>query len=572
MRPSSRSSRRAPVASRSARAPSAQSASQRRPSSARLAAEPDDGQDGAPTRGRRPAPGAINLKTVAALVVVALAVGAIAAYPSVMRSVYLGRLDQATGAGALVAAKAYLDFIHGSTAHVRGAVRDNHGPVEAQIWLARESGSYPALVDILDRTHPEADAGQRGAALEAAVAVFAPERDAHERHPRALDAWATTSPDRGVAINAIRLIAKIDGDHAVETLCAVAGEPGQDPLRVAAALDGLAGIVTADTIGMPLGLLAGNASDAVMAHDALRGRIVASVGADQLDRLLGLLGNPIPGVRALALEAMGSISLPDGPEQAKRRQDLGERIAARLTRDTPTVELAAALKAAKGLRLTGARDAVLALVPVRAQIPLPGIDDRFYSDTLGGAFIFARPEAARAASEDLLGKLTALLDDPACRAVAANALAMVHEADFIGLRPALDRLAARGDDPACFAALSALVGKTLGRADVVKANGRDLARWQRFLADDRPRYTRLSEIHAWYVANKQFQLISDGKKKLTENREYLDRARDDLQAMLDDPKFVPPLGMSLDQVKSTLQDVNELGISVRKAWSGAMAQ
>lgn len=521
--------------------------------------------------GHRQAPGPINAKTVTALVVIALAIGAIASYPAIMRSVYLGRLDQATGADVTAAAKTYVDFVHGSVAHVRNAVRDNRGPIDAQIWMAREAGSYAALVDILERTHPEPSPEQRAAALEAAVVVFDRERDGRERHPRSLDAWAKTAKERDVAIAAVKLVAKINDDSAPETLCAVAGEPGQDPLRVAAALDSLATIANPDNIGMPLGLLTGNASDAVMAHDALRGRIVASVGADHLERLLALLGNPIPGIRALALEAMGTISLPDGPEISKRRQELGEKVAAKLTRDTPPVELAAALKAAKGLRLTGARDAVLALVPIRAQVPLPGIDDRFYSEILGGAFIFARPDQARVASEDLIGKLTALLDDAGSRVIAADALAMISDPAFLALRPALDKLAALGENPACFTALTTLVGKTLNRADVVKANGRDLDRWQRFLAEDRPRYTRVAEIHAWYVQNKQFQLISDGKKKLTENREYLDKARDDLQAMLDDPKFVPPLGMSLDQVKTALQDVNELGISVRKAWSGAMS-
>ncbi|MBA3684445.1 MAG: hypothetical protein H0W72_04305 [Planctomycetes bacterium] len=567
MRPSTRSSRRTPVASRSARSPSA--APQRRPSSARLA--PASDETGTHVHGRRQAAGPINAKTVAALVVVVLGIAAIASYPAIMRSVYLGRLDKATGAEATAAAKTYVDFVHRSVAHVRNAVRDNRGPVEAQIWMAREAGSYAALVDILERTHPEPTPEQRAEALKAAEEIFDRERDGRERHPRSLEAWAKTAKERDVAIAAIALVAKINNDSAPETLCAVAGEPGQDPLRVAAALDGLAAIANPDNIGMPLGLLTGNASDAVMAHDALRGRIVASVGADHLERLLGLLGNPIPGIRALALEAMGTISLPDGPEMTKRRQELGEKVAAKLTRDTPPVELAAALKAAKGLRLTGARDAVLALVPIRAQVPLPGIDDRFYSDTLGGAFIFARPDQARVASEDLIGKLTALLDDAGSRIIAADALAMINDPAFLALRPALDKLAALGENPACFTALTALVGKTLNRADVVKSNGRDLDRWQRFLAEDRPRYTRVAEIHAWYVQNKQFQLISDGKKKLTENREYLDKARDDLQAMLDDPKFVPPLGMTLDQVKTALQDVNELGISVRKAWSGAMS-
>ncbi len=524
-------------------------------------------------RGRRPASGPVSVKSVVALGLVALVIGAAFAYPSVMRSVYLGRLDQARGDEAIAAAKVFLDFTGRSPGHVRNAVRDNRGPVEAQIYLAREAGSYPALVDLLDRADSDpsraTSPAQRASALEAAVAIYDRERNARDRPPRALEEWAKTAPDRAVAVAAAGLVAKIDADTAPETLAAVAGEPGQDPLRVAAALDGLAAISRPENIGCAIGLLASNASDAVMAHAELRQRIIASVSADHLERLLALLGNPIPGVRALALEAMGGISLPDGPDVAKRREELGRTVAAKLTRDTPPVELAAALKAAKGLRLTGARDAVLALVPVRGEIPLDGIDDRFYSDTLGGAFIFAKPEAARASSDDLIVKLTVLLDDPRSRAVAANALAIIHDGEFPSLRPALDKLAVFGDDPACFTALSSLVAKAFNRPDVAKANGRDLKRWQAFLAADRPRYQRAAAIHAWYVENKQFQRISDGKKKLTENREYLDQARDDIQGWLDDPKFVPPLGMTLDQVRTTLHDVNELGKSVRMAWSGA---
>jgi hypothetical protein len=533
-----------------------------------VAAAADEQPQGFRNR-RAPPPKSYKGMIIAGVIVLAGLTAAFS-YTPVMKSIYLSRIAKATGGEAIAAADDYLNFTNRGENSARYAVRRNRGPFEAELHIALEAHSFDALMDLADRHDlpPE----RLAITLNKAVDMYNRERHANSRFPQDLKEWAAKHENRDASIAAIRLLAARNDTGTAELLCMIARAKDQDPLRTVAALDGLALITQANNLGHILNLLSTPIADQVMAHSALRAKIVEHANADHLVRCVEMLGHELPGVRALALDALAGphMSLPDKPEFAQRRQDLGERIKTKLTPETNPIELAAALRAARGLRLNGARDAVLKLVPLAPGMQLPDIDNKFLSETLGARFVFSEPESARAASEELLLKLANALDDPNSREVAANALAVVTDPTFRNLRPGLDKLAAYGTDPVCFNALTTLVAKTFQRQDVVKANGDDLDRWKTFLAQDRPRYDRFQEIYSWFLENKQYQRVSDGKERLKKNKDFIDEASTQITAWQEDPKFVPPIGLTKGQIAALANDMKMLGMSVRKAWSGAL--
>ena len=500
---------------------------------------------------------------------VVLVIAAACAYAPVMRSIYLGRMDNGGDEG-MKGARSYYDFVGGSEAMVRDAIASNRGPFEAQLWLAKECASIAALMVIAERR--DLPVAQLATTLDAAVAVFHPERHKNAREPAVLDSWAKDHAERSVALPAIALktaFARATGDaKAPELLAVIAGAPAQDSLRVTAALDGLALLSTSENLGLAIGLLRSNASDQVVAHPGMHQAIVSHIRVNYVESMLGLTSSQNGAVRALALEALGNVTLPDSADP-KQRERIGEQVSAKLAPGTPAIEMTAALKAVQGLRLTGARDAVLSLLPDRASLNLAGIDDDFWVKLLGASLILTQPAAARPASEDLIAKLTAALDPPATRSVAARSLGLIRDPGFVSMRPALDKLAALGEDADCFAALSAIVSGAYKRTDVSKANGSDLTRWQDFLAKDRPRYTRIREIIEWHKSNGAEMRVTDGSAALKLKRDYLDSARDYLQPLFDDAAFVPPLGLEFAQVKEALRRTNELGTQARNFLAGA---
>lgn len=522
-------------------------------------------------RRRRPQPPPPNyIKMVAALVVILVLVGAVVSFPKFMRGYYLGRLDRAEGNAAIAAADDYLRYVKNNHVYVRYAISTNRGPVEAQIHMAEETKLFAGLMTIATResTTPE----QLTKVLSLGAKIYDPTVNQDDRLPMELNDWATKHENREVAIAAMQLVTALHSGQAPEILSAIARAPNQDPVRLSTALDCLATLTDSSNLNVAIGLLGSPAADQVVVHPQLREKITANSGSEHLESLVPVLTHPLVAVRALALQAMGGprMTLSDSPANAARRQDLGEKISAKLTSETPPDELAAALKAARALRLSGARDAVLKLVAVKPSLSLPAeIDDKFMSETLG-RFVFSDGDAARAASEDLIAKLTAALDDATSRHIATNALNTVTDKTFMVLRPALDKLAGYSKDPVCLAALKNLVGKTYNRPDIVKANGDDPLKWQAFLAKDRPRFDRYQEIQRWYVENKQFQRVSDGKALLGKNKDYIAEASTQIGAWRDDANFVPPLGLSMEQISNMANDLNMLGMSVRKAWSGAL--
>jgi hypothetical protein len=516
---------------------------------------------------RPPAKRPLGTYVIIGLAVVAVIAGL--AYTPVMRSIKLGALDKATGAEAIERAKDYLRFEDNSEAMVRDAVRSNHGTFAAQLYLAEQVKCFPALMGMAERK--ELTAEQLTAVLNAASAVFTPQRHAGDTLPHAVTDWAENHADRAVAIAAMGVAVKhgnaTHDKDLVPLLQRIAIKPAQDPLRVTAALAGMTEVVDEDSLGNAIAVLRSGASDQAIADAAFTAKIRATARPDHLGTLVELLDHPAPAVRALALEILGGLTMPpDADPQA--RQDLGQRIAAKLVPATPAVELAAALKATAGLRLTGARDAVLALLPQRAQLALPDVDEAWWADCLGRALILTQPPTARPASEELIGKLGAALASPTTRPVAAKALALVGDRNFLALRPTLDQLAELGTDPDCFTALTTLVKKAYDRPDVVKSCGDDLTRWKNFLALDRPRSARAAAIRTFVDAHRQDQTVAAGREKLKATQAGLESAAADLQGWLDDKSFVPPLGMSQSQVEGLLQDVNLLHKTVNAAMPG----
>ncbi|MBA3847349.1 MAG: hypothetical protein H0X45_12010 [Planctomycetes bacterium] len=537
-------------------------------------AEEAAAEDAGPRRSKHAQPG--NFKTYVMIALVVVAIGAIIAYFPIRRSMILGKMDEAKGAEAIEHAKEFLIFTDKDAGYVTNAIRTNRGPFEAQLYLAEQCLLFsPGLMTIAERVAPPLEPAQLALTLNTGSEIWDKKGRSGDRMPSMLEDWALKHEDRDVAIAALHLMERSGDAEAPRVLMEVARKPGQDPVRVAAALDSLSGLLTGRNLGYACNLLASNAADQVVQHAGMRNRMIQLAGPDHLKLLLDLLDSTATSaVRALVLEALGgpAMQMPDGANASQRRQDIGVRIAAKISADEPAEECAAALRAAKHLRLYGARDAVLAIVPsaLAEPAPLVGINAEFLAECLGKAFIFTEPEEARAASEDLIVKLTKTLDDPVSRPVAANALGHITEPSFLRLRLALDKLCALGEDPACFAALRSIVNRTYSRQDVTKANGDDLGKWSKYLAADLPRYKFYLDAVEWHDANQMFQRVSDGRTILDRNKQHIRKVTEELNLWLESPDFAAPLGLGPKDVSSLLKRMNELGRLVQQSLAGAL--
>ncbi len=513
--------------------------------------------------------------------------------------------------GSIGAADAFLAVVANDSNWVEDAIACDHGPVEAQIYLAVKVKHARALVGILDRPESLITEEQRLKALNALVEVFDPAKDNTTGQmlmlPSALEKWATgttkppaasdqapaasnskTDPEiqRGRAIAATALLVKANrpgssGGGAAAILAKIAATPGIDGERIQAALDGLATLAenNADALGLGLHLLKGPSADLVVKHPRLRTALVTRATTAHLRAALDLLGEQTPPeIRALALECLGAPGMRISEDAAgtKTRRELGLQIGSKLRKETDKAELVGALKAARNLKLWGARDAVLALANDIGTLGLEGIDGGWLASCLAYSCL---PPSLHNVSDDqrswageTLGKFIAGLDNPAIRPVAAQALGLVGSGfdELLALRPALDRLAALGDEPACFTALVTLVGKVYNRTDVAKTCGNDLKAWRDFLAKDKPRAETYAGIMKWIEENgENSMLVKTGLAKLTVAKNFIAKSRVEIDAWLADPKFVPPIGVTRDQVAALGKQLNWMTQQVNKAWSGA---
>lgn len=541
----------------------------------------------------------IGFYVVAGLGLVVL-VGVFALGP-IRRGMALSSLDgfksDSANPAALTAADVFLDLAGERPSHVTSAIYADRGPVEAQVHMAKKLKLFPSLVQIADRPLTGEATGratvtvpQRVLALQASVDIYDLDRNGSDLLPDHIKDWARDGESpRELSLASMALLVKAKAKDTSDVLHQVANGKDADPVRVAAAIDGLAELADTSNLGFLIGLLTGPASDLALTRPALSSRIIALATPDHLPRLMELLDHATPQIRAVAIESLGGpgMRMSDNATDLKKREDLGKAIATKLTPSTPPVELAAAIKAVRGLRLFGARDAILELSKDIDARALDGIDKAFMADVLGKSLISTLPEPEPAkdgkpTAEDELArqlrrqgdesivKLTAGLDDTALRPVAAKALGLIRDKSYLPLRDSVDKLAAHGEDDVCMDALVTIVTKTYGRDDVAKQCGRDKAKWQKFLEADRPRFDHIKEIVDWMAANGQYQFIKDGKERLAKSRDYIGSASEFVDGLLNEPKFLPPLGLTKTRVEGLRQDLKMLGMNVRKAWSGAL--
>ena len=541
----------------------------------------------------------LGFYAIATLAVVILI--AVFAIGPVRRSMALSALDGFKSAGgtpeAIAAADAFHDLASGHLSNISAAIYGDRGPVEAQVYLAKKTKLFSSLVQIADRplTGEAANRAtttleQRILAVQAAADIYDGDKNAKDLLPDNLAVWAKDDAgSRELSLASIALLVKAKNKNCSELLHQIAMDKNADPLRVAAAIDGLTELTDASNLGFLIALLSGPSSDLAIERPLLSKRIIALASSDHLPRLMELFDHPKDSIRAVMIESLGGPNMRMGDSRAEllKRETLGKSIALKLTATTPPLELAAAIKAVRGLRLFGARDAMLELAKGIDERQLDGIDTAFMAEVLGKSLICNLPEpemlkdgkrnpdddialSLRQMSADLIIKLTAGINDPTLLPVAVLAVSHIRDRSYICLRDTIDQLAAHGDNGACMTALITIVDKTFGRDDVVKTCGHSKEKWLKFLADDRPRLERIKGIAEWIAINGQYQRISDGKTRLATSRDYLNLAYADLTAMVNQPKFVPPLGLTRQRIDGILQDTNMLGKNVKQAWSGAL--
>jgi hypothetical protein len=497
---------------------------------------------------------------------------------------------------AIAAADAYIELSGAYPNVISSTIRQDVGPVTAQIHMAKQLKLFDVLMLIAERPiKTDGGAGiteaERISALTSGAAIYDNEKDADAILPDDIKKWAQKSEHtRDVSQAAIQVLVCVKPKYISQLLSDIAKNPTSDPLLANAAIDGLATLAETSNLGLLISVLAGPTSDLAVKNQQLTERIIKLCNANHLGPLIRLLDHQSDAVRAIALEALGGplMRLEDSPEHVQIRSELAKRINSKLISTTPPIELAASLKTVRGLRLLDCGDAVLALVPTYSELKLPDIDNEVMSDILGRALIptiaipelpkeGAKPTAQdevalkiRAQGDALIMKLNEELGNAASRTVCANALSLILDKSYDSLRKSLDRLIEFGDDSACMDAVLIIVGKGYGRDDLIKRNERSVQKWKKYLDEDRPQSERVKGIIQWMHENGKYQIVSDGRERLSISKDFLQAAQLDLETWLNDAKFIPPLGLTRKRIEELDRKIKMLGINVRKALTGAL--
>ncbi len=475
--------------------------------------------------------------------------------------------DPAKVEAAMKAADDYLGLVGGDMHAVEATVLAGHGPVAVQIHLAKAIADYHLLVSISERSSitPEDRAG----ALQAAVDVYTPERDANERLPGGMDDWITdpTSAD-SVAAAAIALIGKASRDDALQSLLRIAGSKLSKPARVDAACSALAAMTNGATCGQILRLYSGAGAAHAVANAALCDAVEHNCGGE-LATVLSLAFGEDKSVHAFALACLADCHLDDAAKNDDQRVALSRKLHPLLDAKASPDELAGAVKACAGLQLSPCADDLIALAATVDTLNLPlQVNGDFLAHTLGESLLLTGTPASNALTEQLVAKLTAALANQDSRAVIAKALSLITAPATPGLRAALDALAEIGDQ-ASIAALKTLVGRAWSRDDVVKLGGDDSAAWKALLAKDHVDEARASEIKAWVKKNGKYNRVSDGAARLQESADFLDKAMADTTAWLNDANYLPPLGYAHSDIEDMHLNIKMLMKDVKPSLAGA---
>ncbi|MDA3963689.1 MAG: hypothetical protein PF961_23115 [Planctomycetota bacterium] len=546
---SSKSSRRAPVASnrRSTRNATAADEAPRR--SSRRANTADPGKK------RR------DMIIMGSIVGLLLLAGGLAlAWPGIRRGMLLNAIDAAgEPAAAVAAADDYLAYVDFNPGHVRSAIGAQRGPIEAQIHLAQAIASPDDLIAIGTRAGLNDD--QRAAAIEAAAVLI--DDDITSRaylDDDKLEEWALqrdrSDKHKDLAAAATHLIAARGTDNAAEVFAGVIQDPAAHPDILTAAIAHLPAVLSASNVGYGLALITGPNNDRVIASNALLEAITVNVRPAHIDRIFALLDHADVHVQAIGARFLhgNGMTMVSPAEQ----ESIGERIMPYLQAEVRASKpelFAEALKATATLRLTGAREQ---LVKLMSEVPADSDDAATIAACLGRGFP-RKGAQYEALNEDLLAKLTAALAVPASRATAAAALAQWPIRSMDGLHPALEAAVAQND--AGMDAAIHIVAELFERDDVIVKLGRDADAWQRFLPADRLRMEQFAAMQTFANESRGMRTTAGGpavkaaKKQCTEYQAVLS------QWLSPGSKQVMPLGLSTTMVKK-LQ--GEMGIAMQQ--------
>jgi hypothetical protein len=87
---------------------------------------------------------------------------------------------------------------------------------------------------------------------------------------------------------------------------------------------------------------------------------------------------------------------------------------------------------------------------------------------------------------------------------------------------------------------------------------------------DKPRFERVKEIITWMATHTNNTQVGDGhhRAELTEAKDFIGKAQEELTGWVSDKAFVPPLGLTKTQVSALNNSLKMKGTSVRSALAG----
>ena len=532
-------------------------------------------------------------------------------WPSIQRSLILGQLDEEgitlqEEQAVMDEFLAYIAEDPDRSTYVRSAVVNDRGSIAAQIYLAAAAEDPHSLLSIAYRpdtrtptsaadadseeTPETEDAEQtasrqnvshddRAEALEQAIVILAEDRDTIDDliiQSTRLENWIkqTDWPDshRDLAIATVKLIGitgrQIGGSDPAKLFNDLIQDAPTDPYLVDVALDAIAQVTNRQNIGYALALLKGPNADKVLAHNRqvrslasrtgnLIDHMTMNVQPDILEELLAMLDHPNATVQATAVALLKGDGLSTiSPEQ---QEDVGKRIAAYLTpavREEKPAVFSQALESATHLRLVGARQAFIDLLPIVS----PEHDDAtVLARALGQRFIQKGDEHAEA-NEEILSALAEAIANDAGRTTAAIALAKVDLRGSIALRRALEACIANAEHADCMNAAVHIVQDLYGRNDVTDKLGRDPAVWRDFIAQDQPNFDHYADVRKWYEAEKHKQRTTVPAEELRAN---LQRAQKEVELL--NNWTAAPLGIEQHEFERFLKELGAFKYGTMKA-------
>lgn len=468
---------------------------------------------------------------IGGVVVVGLAlVVALAAWGPMKRSgAYKTMVAASSPATATDAAKRWYLLVADRPDDITALLDQKAGRPEARILVATNAKRFAALLTIAEQQDQPA---VRAAALAAASDCYDLVRHEAVALPAALPAWAGSpdSPDE-VAAAAFALLTKTNRSANAAIALQVLAQPNVATARETQALDTAAALLSTDSVGAALTLLAGPVGPTAAAHEKFADAVEKCVGTRDLDAVITLLANSDAGVKVLALRCLGQgVSVGNGPQAEARRADLAKQLLPRLGKDVPLPELAATMRAVRNLQLGEAAEPFLALIPLADELTPYRVDGVWMAEALGRTFVTMRIEKDRAGADATLGKIVAALADEKLRTVAAKALRQVEDTSLDNYYGAVEALASYiATSQASLESLNAMVGHYAGGGEAKRSCGESAAKWKTLLDTDKKRVVRLAEIKTWLSTHTDKDINrSLGVAKLKTAATFIDAAKKEL--------------------------------------------